>query len=289
SGGKGAKLTADDALAGEAFLAVADLDGDAREAAIRLAAPITRAEVEEIFADRIADETTCVWSRRNRRVEARRRRMLGAFALEDDPWRAAPPEATAAAMAAGVRDLGLSALPWSDAARRLTARVNWARARGVEAPDLGEATLTETLEIWLAPHMAEMSTAEHLARLDLTAILTAHVGWSAMRAVDAAAPQTYLTPAGSACRIDYGGERPSVDVRLQELFGLDAHPTVAGEPLTLTLLSPARRPVQTTADLPGFWRSSYADVRKDMRGRYPKHPWPEDPRAAPPTTRAKPR
>ncbi|MEL7464020.1 MAG: ATP-dependent helicase HrpB [Pseudomonadota bacterium] len=289
SGGKGAKLSAEDALAGEAMLVVADLDGAAREAAIRLAAPISRAEVEEVFADRLAWAEVCEWSRRHRRVEARRRLMLGALALEDKSWTDAPPETLAVAMTAGVRDLGLAALPWTDAARRLTARVEWARARGADAPDFSEGALMETLETWLAPHLMGASEADHLARLNLNDILTAHLGWTALQAVNAVAPEAFTAPTGTSCRIDYGGERPSIAVRLQELFGLDRHPSAGGEPLTIELLSPARRPVQTTADLPGFWRSSYADVRKDMRGRYPRHPWPEDPLAASATTRVKPR
>lgn len=289
SGGKGARLAEEDALAGERLLVVADLDGGGREAAARLAAPISQAEVEALFADRIEWVETCEWSRRDRRVEAWRRRKLGAISLEARRWTDAPPEAVAEAMAAGVRDLGLSALPWTDAARRLAARVEWARARGAEAPALDEDALLEGLDDWLAPHLQGVTDVEGLKRLDLASILRAYVGWVGMQAVDRIAPESFAAPTGTGCRIDYGGAQPSIAVRLQEMFGANRHPQAGGEPLLVELLSPAGRPVQTTADLPGFWRTSYADVRRDMRGRYPKHPWPEDPLAAEPTRRAKPR
>ena len=289
SGGKGARLAEEDALAGERLLVVADLDGGGREAAARLAAPISQAEVEALFADRIEWVETCEWSRRDRRVEAWRRRKLGAISLEARRWTDAPPEAVAEAMAAGVRDLGLTALPWTDAARRLAARVEWARSRGAEAAPLDDVTLLAELEVWLAPHLQGVTDMEGLKRLDLASILRAHVGWAGMQAVDRIAPESFAAPTGTGCRIDYGGAQPSIAVRLQEMFGVDRHPQAGGEPLLVELLSPAGRPVQTTADLPGFWRTSYADVRRDMRGRYPKHPWPEEPLAAEPTRRAKPR
>lgn len=287
SGGKGAKLRPDDPLAGEPMLAVADLDGDGTEAVIRLAAPVSRAAIETLFADRLAWEEVCVWSRRERRVAARRRLRLGALALEGRRWRDAPPDKIAAALADGVRDLGLDALPWTKPARRLQARVEWARGRGADAPAMDDAALTETLDDWLTPYLIGMKTAEDLAALDLARLLRDRAGHAAMQAVERTAPEAIEAPTGTTCRIDYGGAQPSVAVRLQELYGLDAHPMAGGEPLLLELLSPAGRPVQTTADLPGFWRSSYADVRKDMRGRYPRHPWPEDPLEAAPTRRVK--
>lgn len=291
SGGRGARLPLEDALAGEALLAVADVDGGGREGRIRLAAPLSRADLEANFGDRMAWVETCAWSRRDRRVEARRRLTLGALALEDRAWRDAPPEALAAAMTDGVRDLGLEALPWARAARLLAARAVWARAHGLEIADLGEDTLMAELNDWLTPYLSGLRTADDLAQLDLAAILGARLGWEGARALDAAAPEAITAPTGTTLRIDYAGAQPSVSVRLQELFGLDRHPSVGPRrtPLLVELLSPAGRPVQVTADLPGFWRTSYADVRKDMRGRYPKHPWPEDPLAAAPTRRAKPR
>lgn len=289
SGGKGARLNGDGPMAGETLLAVADLDGDAREAAIRLAAPVSRAALDEAFGAQIQWAETCRWSRRDRRVEARRRLMFGALALEDHPWRDAPEDAVVAAMAEGVRALGLDALPWTADLRRLIGRVEWARARGASAPSCAPDHLEAELETWLAPYLRGIANAGDLGRVDLAAALDAHLGWEGRREVDRVAPDAFVAPTGARHRIDYGGAQPTVRVRLQEMFGLDAHPFVGGSALTIELLSPAQRPVQTTADLPGFWRTSYADVRKDMRGRYPKHPWPEDPLTAPPTTRAKPR
>ncbi|SET51603.1 ATP-dependent helicase HrpB [Oceanicella actignis] len=289
--GKGAALPADDSLAAAPFLAVADADGDPREARIRRAAPLTRADIEELFADRIEERRICAWSPRERAVRARIRRMLGAVALDDRRWSDAPPEALAAAMAEGVRQLGLQALPWSAAARRLRARVRYAAAAGAALPDWSDEGLLATLDDWLTPHLQGLRRAEDLQRLDLARVLEQALDWNAREALERLAPAHFVTPAGTRAPIDYDREPPAIAVRLQELFGLDAHPSVGGGRVRLTvdLLSPAGRPVQTTGDLPGFWRSSYADVRKDMRGRYPRHPWPEDPLSAPPTRRAKPR
>jgi ATP-dependent helicase HrpB len=290
SGGKGARLADDDALAGQRLLAVADIDGaDGREAVIRLAAPLAASELEDLFGNVIEWRDVCEWSRRERKVIARRRRMLGALVLEDQMWRDAPPEAVAAGMAEGVRDLGIAALPWSAAARRVQARAVWARAGGASAPDLSDDGLLAHLDDWLTPHLVGMSTVGDLSRLDMAGLLKDALGWEGAQAVDGAAPSHFVAPTGTKAPIDYSGAAPSAAIRLQELFGLDAHPIVAGAPLLLELLSPAGRPVQMTADLPGFWRSSYVDVRKDMRGRYPRHPWPEDPANATPTRRVKPR
>ncbi|MEX2521060.1 MAG: ATP-dependent helicase C-terminal domain-containing protein, partial [Paracoccaceae bacterium] len=288
SGGKGAWLPAEDPLAGEAFIVAADLDGDTTEARIRRAAAIDRAALEEIFSDRMTWRESCAWSRRERRVLARRRLMLGALALEERPWPEAPEEAQIAAMTEGVRDLGLAALPWSEAAAQLAARAEWARRGGADIAALDEASLVAALEEWLSPWLGGLRRAEDLPRLDLFAILSARLGRDGLAAIDRAAPAAFTPPTGGARLIDYS-DQPRVSLRLQELFGLDRHPMAGGSPLVLELLSPAGRPVQLTADLPAFWRSSYADVRKDMRGRYPRHPWPEDPLSAAPTQRANPR
>ncbi|WP_340107734.1 ATP-dependent helicase HrpB [Pikeienuella sp. HZG-20] len=287
--GKGAWLPAEDALAAEPFLVAADLDGDATEARIRLAAPIGRAEIDALFADRIEETAACRWNRRERRVSARRRLTLGALALEERPWPEAPEAALAAALIEGVRDLGLEALPWTPAARRLAARGEWARARGAAAPSLAPKDLLAELEDWLAPYLPGCRKLEDLTRLDLHALLSARLGHEGRRAVDRVAPEAFTAPDGGVCRIDYDGAAPAIAAPLQAFFGLDRHPTAGGEALSVSLLSPAGRPLQVTADLPGFWRSSYADVRKEMRGRYPRHPWPEDPLSAAPTRRAKPR
>jgi ATP-dependent helicase HrpB len=225
-------------------------------------------------------------------VLSRERLSLGAIAIEDQPWRDAPSEAVAAAFADGVRDLGLDALAWTPATRRLAARVEWLRSHGApELPDFSEAALLADLGGWLGPWLAGMSRASDLARVDLAAALDARLGRDGRQRLDRLAPVAIEAPTGTRLAIDYGAAAPTVSVRLQEMFGVDRHPTVGDDavPLVVELLSPAGRPVQTTADLPGFWRTSYAEVRRALRGRYPKHPWPEDPMAAEPTRRAKPR
>lgn len=292
SNGKGAVLPAGDDLGNAPFVVAADLDGDPREAAIRLALPVAEGELRELHADRLTSERICLWSRREKAVSARERLRLGALALEDRPWLDVPPEAVATALVAGVRDLGLAALPWTPATRRLAGRVEWLRRHGApDLPDFSDAGLTGTLEDWLLPFLPGMTRAGDLSRLDLSAALDAHLDREARGRLDRLAPPSFTAPTGTVLPIDYAGDAPTVSVRLQEMFGLTRHPTVGADavPLVVELLSPAQRPVQTTADLPGFWRSSYADVRRDLRGRYPKHPWPEDPAAAAPTRRAKPR
>jgi ATP-dependent helicase HrpB len=290
SGGKGARLADDDALAGADWLVAADLDGDPREALIRRALAVSEAEIRALHAERLHHARSAEWSRRDRAVLARERLMLGAVALEDRPWRDAPPDAVAAALLDGVRDLGLDALPWTPAARRLQARIEWLRARGENLPPSDDAGLLAGLGDWLLPCIAGMSRQVDLATLDLAAILAGRLDRDQARTLERAAPAVVTAPTGTRLPIDYAGA-PSVSVRLQELFGLTEHPCIGPDrtPLVLHLLSPAQRPVQTTSDLPGFWASSYADVRRDLRGRYPRHSWPEDPAEAEPTRRAKPR
>ncbi len=218
--------------------------------------------------------------------------MLGALALEDRPWPDAPPDRVAAALVDGIRDLGLDALPWTPAARRFVARAAWLRANGApDFPDFSAEALLAELDTWLAPYLLGLTRAADLARIALMPALEARLDRTARQRLDRFAPAAITAPTGTVLPIDYAGPAPTVSVRLQEMFGLTRHPTLgeAAVPLTIELLSPAQRPVQTTSDLPGFWASSYADVRRDLRGRYPRHPWPEDPAAAPPTRRVKPR
>ncbi|MBM9594344.1 ATP-dependent helicase HrpB [Roseitranquillus sediminis] len=286
SGGKGAALPPDDPLAHLPMLAVAETDGHPREARIRQAAVLIESELRDLFPDRIHTERICEWSRREGRVLAVERERFGALVLVERPWRDAPDEAVTAAMLQGVRTLGLG---WSATARRLRARIALASAEGHDLPDVSDEALTDRLEEWLAPHLSGVRTAAAWQAFDLTPALEAMLDWPARQALDQAAPSHYGTPTGRSVAIDYSGEAPEVAVRLQEMFGVTSHPVVAGRPLRITLLSPAGRPLQTTTDLPGFWSGSYVDVRKDMRGRYPRHPWPDDPTAAQPTLRAKPR
>ncbi len=289
SGGKGAIVDAGDALAKARMLVAVDLDGGLREARLRLGAVVSEAEMRDLHE--VREVNVCEWSRRDRAVNVRQRVMLGALMLEDRHWKDAPDAIVAGAMIEGVRELGLGALDWSKAARLLRARVEWLRARGAEMPDMSDSGLIDELEVWLQPFLGGVRRAEAMKKVDALAALKSMLDWDAMQMLDRLAPAAIVAPTGTRLAVDYGGEQPSVAVRLQEMFGLNEHPVVGPDrlPVLIELLSPAQRPVQTTADLPGFWANSYADVRKDMRGRYPKHPWPEDPTVAEPTRRVKPR
>lgn len=286
SGGKGAAMAAGLPLSGAQFLVATDLDGDPREAAIRQAVVISETELRAVHGSLISRLEFCEWSKREGRVHARRQERLGALVLDDQPWRDAPPELLACAALEGLRQTGLS---WSPSARRLAARVALCRAGGEDLPDVSEAALLagETL----LPYLGAARSEADLRALDLVEPIRAALGWQGVQRIDQLAPPHFETPLGRRVAIDYEGDAPAIELRLQELFGVTRHPVVGPGrvPLRITLLSPGGKPVQVTADLPGFWASSYADVRRDMRGRYPRHPWPEDPRLADPTLRAKPR
>ena len=286
SGGKGAVMAAGHALGQVRLIVATDLDGDPREAAIRQAAELPEADLRALFGPQIQWHDVVEWNRRAGRVMARRQQMFGALVLDDQPWPDAPDAALAQAALEGLRQIGFS---WSKAAARLRARI--ALARAADWPEVTDAALLADAEDWLLPHLTKARTEADLRGLDLTAPLLARLTWEQQAVLDRLAPASFTTPMGRHAPIDYAGDHPSIEVRLQEMFGTTRHPTVGANrlPLRITLLSPAQRPVQTTLDLPGFWASSYADVRKDMRGQYPRHPWPEDPTAAEPTLRAKPR
>ena len=288
SGGKGAAMAAGLPLSGARLIVATDLDGDPREATIRQAISITESELRGLFADRIRWHDLCEWSRREGRVLARRQERLGALVLDDRIWPDAPAEAMARAALDGIHQLGL---PWTAAARRLRARVELARGGGTDFPDMTDAALIATLEDWLLPHLGRARTEADLRAFDTTNALKAMLDWDQTQRLDTLVPAHFNTPLGRHVPIDYDGEAPAIEVRLQEMFGVTRHPVVGAArlPLRITLLSPGQRPVQVTMDLPRFWATSYADVRKDMRGAYPRHPWPEDPTVAEPTLRAKPR
>ncbi len=279
SGGKGAFFDDADPMGAQRMIVATDLDGDAREAKVRMAVSLNEAELRNVYGDQIEDHKSCHWSKRDRSVIATVQSRLGALVLSEHVWKECPPEDLAAGMAEGVRNLGLEILPWSKPARYLLARIEWLRARGGAMPDCSDDALLETIEHWLQPHLTGMKRVEDLKRLDLGQIVRGLLDWDAGRILDRLAPASIKAPTGTRLAIDYSGAQPKVSVRLQELFGMTRHPTVGPDhlPLLIELLSPAQRPVQTTADLPGFWATSYADVRKEMRGRYPRHPWPEDP------------
>nr|MDJ0825220.1 ATP-dependent helicase HrpB [Rhodobacter sp.] len=288
SGGTGAAMDDADALAGTRLIVAVDLDGAGREARIRQALALTEAELRGLYGDRIGWVEVCEWSRRDRAVLARRQERFGALVLAERRWDDAPPEAVARAMLDGVRDLGLR---WSPAALRLQARVEFLRAQGADVPDCSHDALMTTLEDWLLPHLQGVRTGIDLKAVDLVAPLRARLGWEAGQTLDRLAPGVFETPLGRRVPVDFAGGVPAIEVRLQEMFGVTEHPVAGPQrlPIKVTLLSPAGRPVAVTTDLPGFWALGYQDVRKDMRGRYPKHPWPEDPAHAAPTLRAKPR
>ncbi len=290
--GRGAWLDPADALAREPWLAVGELGGGAARDRILLAAPLEEGALKAAFARHIRAEET-VEADAGGRLKARRRLKLGELVVEERLLDRPPGELIAQGLLAQARDGGLERLPWNEAARSLRARMAFLRAlEPDEWPDLSDAALRASLEDWLSPLLAGKSALSQVDSQGLAEALRGLAGWEAVRALDKAAPERWSTPVGASHAVDYAAEGgPRVDVRVQELFGLDRHPAVAGGKvaLTLALLSPAHRPIQITKDLPGFWRGSWKAVRTEMKGRYPRHVWPEDPLAETPTTRARPR
>jgi ATP-dependent helicase HrpB len=290
--GRGVWLPPTDALAREKWLAVGELGGGGTKDRILLAAPLDADALAEDFADRLVTEDVLEPDAKGR-LKARRVTRLDRLTVSERLIENPDPAMIQAALLAQVRREGLGALPWGDHAQALRKRASFVREAGAtDAPDLSDARLLAELDDWLAPALSGRSSLSAIPVQALDNALEGLMDWGQRQALDRLAPARWSTPAGTSAAIDYGAEGgPAVEARVQELFGLDAHPTVAGGrvPLTLVLLSPARRPIQVTKDLPGFWRGSWKAVRSDLRGRYPKHPWPEDPLVEPPTTRAKPR
>jgi len=283
--GRGAVLPPEDPLAAAPWLAIAALDGAAERARIFLAAPITPEEIEQRFAGRIREERLVAWDARAEAVRILRRRCLAALVLEEKRDERADPAAVAAALAEGIRQLGHAALPWTPEARALQARIALLRRLWPEAwPDLSDAALLADPLAWLGGRLDGMTRRAHLARLDLRAALLDRLDWQQRRELDRLAPTHLPVPSGRAVALDYGGEAPVLAVKLQELFGQRTTPAVAEGrvPVVIHLLSPAGRPVQVTQDLEGFWKTGYPAVRGELRGRYPRHPWPDDPLTAPP-------
>ena len=288
--GRGAVLGAGDPLAASPWLVAAELDDRRPESRVFLAAPVALEEIEARFGDQVQREELVEWDAAQRAVTARRLTRLGALVLGDAPVRDPDPERVARALLDAVRREGLGLLPWSDAARRLRERMAFLHAADPSWPDVSDAALVATLDDWLLPRIVGVRRLDDLARTDLADALLGLLGWEQRRALDELAPTHVTVPSGSRLPVDYGDPAaPVLAVRLQEMFGLAETPRIARGrvPLVLHLLSPAHRPVQVTRDLAGFWRTSYFDVRKDLRGRYPKHHWPEDPMEAEPTRRAK--
>jgi ATP-dependent helicase HrpB len=291
--GRGAQVDPISPLAREAFLAVAEIAGTAAQARIVLAAPLTLPEIEAQFSTRIESGEEVVFDEASASMRARRLRRLGGLTLAEQPTKIAPSDETARMLAQGIARLGIDRLPWTKQLRQWRSRVMFLRrAEGGEWPDLSNAVLEATAADWLAPALADKTALSALSSEELSEALHVLLPWHLRRRLEAEAPTHFAAPSGSMLAIDYEAEEgPKLAIRVQELFGLDRHPTVAGSriPLVLELLSPAHRPVQVTRDLPGFWRGSYAAVKAEMKGRYPRHPWPDDPLAAAPTRRAKPR
>jgi len=294
--GRGARLDADSPLAREPFLAVAEIAGTAAQGRIVLAAALELAEIEADQARRIETREEIVFDSSTASLRARRLRRLGALSLVEQPMTVVPNEESARLLAQGIVRLGIDRLPWSKALRQWRDRVIFLRAAGLgsggeEWPDLSDAALAQDSD-WLVAAITGKVALAQIGADDLAEALMALLPWNLRRELEVAAPTHFAAPSGSSVAIDYQAQAgPTLAIRVQELFGLDRHPTIADGrvPLVVELLSPAHRPVQVTRDLPGFWRGSYASVKAEMKGRYPRHPWPDDPLAAPATRRAKPR
>ena len=287
--GRGAFVEPTDALAREKWLAIAEMGGGERRDRILLAAPVDEGELVAAFRDQMETEYRLDESGGGR-LRAKRLTRLGKLTVREEIDENPDPALIAAALAGRVRAEGLGKLPWGEAARSFRERAGFLRAQGQDWPDLSDSALLERLDDWLTPLLAGVRSLGALKPDVLDGAVRALVPWEQQRRLEASAPARWTAPTGNTFSIDYAAEGgPRVDVRVQEVFGLAEHPSVGGAPLTLSLLSPAHRPIQTTKDLPGFWRGSWKDVRSDMRGRYPKHVWPEDPATAAPTARAKPR
>jgi len=290
--GRAAALEPHDPLAGEPFLAIGEIAGRAASARILLAAALTLEDIERIAGGAIETADELSFDRVSASLRARRRRRLGALILGEQTLAVPQDDAAALALARGVLSLGLARLPWTKGLKQRRDQVMFlAQAEGEAWPDLSDETLAADPG-WLAPFLVGKTKLDEIGADDLARALDAALPSDLTRRLNEEAPTHFQAPTGTAAPIDYEAEGgPAIALRVQELFGLNEHPSLAQGriPLTLHLLSPANRPIQITRDLPSFWRGSWAAVRSDLRGRYPRHFWPEDPAAATPTTRAKPR
>ncbi len=291
--GRGAAVDQTSALARTPYIAVAELTGTAAQGRILLAAPIAQEEIELRFADQIESTEEISFDRGAMALRARRKRTLHAITLSEAPMAPSPTAETARVFAEGLIAAGLDKLPWSKPLKQWRDRVMFLRkAEGDSWPDLSDAALAAERETWLVAALYDKTSLKDFSAGDLSDALMNLLPWELRARLEREAPTHFEAPTGTMLAIDYEAEQgPTIAVRLQELFGLNSHPSIAkgAVPLVLELLSPAQRPVQVTRDLPGFWRGSYAAVRSDLRGRYPRHPWPEDPANAMPTRRVKPR
>ena len=272
---------------------VTDVTGAAANGRIRAAAALDRADLEALFAHRITESTTLSFDAASGSVRARRIRQLDAIRLADEPVAVENPEAAALLLAEAAARRGLDALPWSREQKAWRARANFLRSTlGDDWPDLSAEALAPHVANWLAPALFGLTKLSDISGEHLRTALDLLLPYPRRQEIEALLPSHFTAPTGNAVPIDYSAEGgPAIEIRVQELFGLTRHPTIANGRirLLLVLLSPAHRPIQTTRDLPGFWSGSWADVAKDLKGRYPRHPWPDEPAKAAPTARAKPR
>ena len=294
--GRGAYFAEPQPLAKSEFIVAAELDGTEREARIFLAAPVGLQDLERYFAAQITEHSEIIWDDREQAIRAQRERRLGALLLESSEIRNPDPEALQRAALAGLKLLGVAGLPWTKELRQWQARVILMQRHDVPGPeawpDLSDAALDAALHEWAAPWISGVTRRDHFARMDLGNALRGRMSYAQSAILEREAPTHFIVPSGSRIPIDYlDGETPTLSVRLQEMFGLSQTPAIAGGRLALLLklLSPAHRPVQITRDLISFWNRGYHEVKKDLKGRYPKHYWPEDPYTAQPTRRARPR
>jgi ATP-dependent helicase HrpB len=291
--GRAGAMEGHERLAREPYLAIAEIAGRAGAARILAGAALTLEDVETIAGAQIIERDEVTFDKPSMSLRRRRARKLGALALAEQILPVEANAQTAVALAQGAASIGIDKLPWTKAQKQWRDRVMFLRrAEGAEWPDLSDAALAQNAQDWLAPFIEGRTSLNAITASDLDAALSALLPWEMTRRLDAEAPTHFTAPTGSHVAVDYEAEGgPVLAIRVQELFGLSTHPSLAGGrvPLTLHLLSPAHRPIQITKDLPGFWKGSWAAVKAEMKGRYPRHPWPDDPAAAAPTTRAKPR
>ena len=281
SSGKGAYVNKDDPLSRKKYIVAVDMDGDQKDSKIRLGIEISESEIRELFADTIVWQETCYWSTREKRVKAIRKEVLGKITLKSQTWTNPPTEKISSAILKGIEDLGFN---FSPAEKQFIARVKFG---GEDYPNMEISHLQETAKEWLTPFIKNIKTADDWKKFDCLPALRNLLSWKQLSKLDEVVPKHFVSPLGRKLSIDYLGQHPSVELRMQELFGQKLHPMIKKKPLLLTLLSPAGRPLQKTMDLPNFWKTSYLEIRKEMRGRYPKHSWPETPENEKPTIKLK--
>jgi ATP-dependent helicase HrpB len=290
SNGKGAVLPAEDTLRDAPYLAIAVVTGATRDAHIRIAASVSATTIEHLFENEIQEGETAIWDSQSRSVVARRQKRFNVLVLNDTPAKNIPDDQIADVLIEGIRDMGLDCLPWSQEATAWRQRVLCFHQATAKGPDLSDSTLLETLEEWLRPYLAGMSRLQHLKSLDMQAILKARLDWASMQAMDKQVPSHFTVPSGSSIQIDYTELTvPVLPVKLQEMFGATETPSIIDGAIALSihLLSPAGRTLQITQDLQAFWHNTYPQVKAEMKGRYPKHPWPDNPLTAVPTRHTK--